>query len=157
MIPVTINGHPYQVQSGLRIFEACKSVGVYIPSLCHHNLLPPSGKCKVCIVKVNNETFTQACLLTVTSNMIIDTQSPEVLEKQRKAYESFINSVETPPGKDIEDLVNHLFPHHSYVTRAYEKTNSLTFDPKIAFLVVVAFVCVQIFKVLVHLMNQTHV
>ena len=130
MINVTINGHPYQVRSDLRIFEACQSVGIYIPSICHHDLLPPSGKCRVCIVKINNETYTQACVLHVAPNMIIDTMSPDVLEKQRKALETFINTTGTPPGKDIEDVMNHLFPHHSYVTRTYERTNSITFDPK---------------------------
>ena len=52
MITATINEHAYQFAEHLTILEACRSIGIDIPTLCHDERLKPIGSCRMCLVEV---------------------------------------------------------------------------------------------------------
>ena len=52
MIPVTIDGQSIEVEEGTTILEAAQSLGIEIPTLCHHPALEPYGACRLCTVEI---------------------------------------------------------------------------------------------------------
>ena len=109
MINATINGHQYKFPKKMTILDACRSVNIYIPTLCYHEDIPASGKCGLCIVRINKTTFVHACVQKLTNNIVIETNIPEVIEKVRKDYSKFIDMAIPPPSKDIEYIINYIY------------------------------------------------
>lgn len=79
-IKLTINGIKTEVEQGSTILEAAKSVGVYIPTLCHLNLdgfeiCNEVSSCRVCMVEVEGRpALVTACsenALRVWSSILI--------------------------------------------------------------------------------------
>ena len=70
----------------MTILEAARSVGISIPTLCHHEKLDPFGGCRLCIVEVQVGDWTKrvvSCVYTVEENLIVTTRS-EKIDKIRK-------------------------------------------------------------------------
>lgn len=128
MVRVTINGHTYDFPKEFTILDACKQKNIYIPTLCFHPDLPASGKCGLCAVRINNSTFAHACIQKIAEGMIIDTNTPEVIAKSRRAFNNFIDMSVIPPSKDIEEISKYLFPKNTLRTRESDRSNSITFE-----------------------------
>lgn len=83
-VTVSINGREFSVEEGATILEACRELGVDIPTLCYHPDLSIAGNCRLCVVDVEGwKTLVPACVTPITPNMIIKTDSPRV-RKTRK-------------------------------------------------------------------------
>lgn len=54
MINLTINDQPLEVEEGTRLLAAIETLGIKIPTLCHHKALTPYGACRLCIVEVHS-------------------------------------------------------------------------------------------------------
>ena len=52
MINVIIDGKEYSVRKGATILEACKSVGIEIPTLCYLKEINEIGACRICVGEV---------------------------------------------------------------------------------------------------------
>ena len=129
MYNVTINGHHYKFPKNMTILEACRSVNIYIPTLCYHEDLPASGKCGLCAVRINGTTFTYSCIQKLSNNMQIETNSPDVIAKARRSYNNFIDKAIPPQSKDIEDILTYLYPKNAVRTRESDRSHSLQFNP----------------------------
>jgi predicted molibdopterin-dependent oxidoreductase YjgC len=80
-INIVINGQPVKANSGQTVLEAAEAAGVYIPTLCHHPLLSPSGSCRLCVVEVKGiRGLPPACNLPAKEGMVISTETPRVQE-----------------------------------------------------------------------------
>ncbi len=76
---VTIDNQHAVVKPGLTILEAARKRGIYIPSLCSLDGLPPFGACRMCIVEVEGlRGFPTACTTPVEEGMVIRTDSAEI-------------------------------------------------------------------------------
>jgi NADH dehydrogenase/NADH:ubiquinone oxidoreductase subunit G len=85
-ILVKIDGKEVVAKEGMTILEAAQSVGISIPTLCHHEKLEPFGACRLCIVKVQVGDWSKhvvSCVYTVEENLIVTTRS-EKIDKIRK-------------------------------------------------------------------------
>ena len=51
-ILLQIDGKEVTAKEGMTIYEAAQSVGISIPTLCHHEKLAPYGACRICSVEV---------------------------------------------------------------------------------------------------------
>jgi len=92
MVNVTINGQKVQAQAGQTILEAAQSVGVKIPTLCHHPALEPIGACRVCLVEVvGQRTLQPSCTFKVTEGMEVWTRSPKAEEARRFVLELILS------------------------------------------------------------------
>ena len=131
MINIEINGHKYKAEEDTTILDACRSNGIYIPTICYHPDLPAAGKCGLCQVKVDGSSYAYACMTKVYEGMSIDTKSPDVIKKAKDALDDFFDISLPPPSKDIEQVYNYLYPKKMIRTREFEKTNSMTFIPEI--------------------------
>jgi NADH dehydrogenase/NADH:ubiquinone oxidoreductase subunit G len=85
-VHLTIDGVEVEADEGMSLLEAAQSVGVSIPTLCHHEKLVPYGGCRLCMVEVEVRGWTRlvvSCVYTVAQDLIVTTRS-EKLERIRK-------------------------------------------------------------------------
>ena len=67
-INLTVDGKLYQVPAGLTVMEACRKVGIKIPSLCYHPRLESTGACRICAIEVDGFRNLQAACVTLVSD-----------------------------------------------------------------------------------------
>lgn len=82
-----IDGKNVNVREGATILEAAQSVGIAIPTLCHHEKLEPHGGCRICSVEVDargRTTVVAACLHPVEQDLVVRTRTKK-LERIRKS------------------------------------------------------------------------
>ena len=85
-ILLQIDGREVKATEGMTILEAAQSVGIFIPTLCHHEKLEPYGGCRLCIVEVENRGRTNlvvSCVYPVEPNLVVTTRS-EKIDRIRK-------------------------------------------------------------------------
>jgi NADH dehydrogenase/NADH:ubiquinone oxidoreductase subunit G len=85
-ILLEIDGQEVKASEGMTLLEAAQSVGIFIPTLCHHEKLEPFGACRVCTVEVESRGRTNlvaACCYPAENNLIVRTRSEKV-DKIRK-------------------------------------------------------------------------
>jgi len=108
-ITLTVNGKEIRVPVGTTILEAARSADIYIPALCHHPDLPPSGDmdpapavyqgglrienarrgerfdgCGLCLVEVDGrENLIRSCATAAEHGMVVITESDRVRARRR--------------------------------------------------------------------------
>ncbi len=99
MIRLNINGKEIEIETGKTVLEAALEAGIYIPNLCYHPDIAPTGSCRLCIVEIEGmEGFPAACTTQVKEGMVVHSNTPKVQEL-RKNIVWFILS-EHPPELD---------------------------------------------------------
>ena len=85
---VIINGREIKVPSQLTILDAAKQAGIDIPTFCHDPELSKPGACRICVVEVKGlRNLAPACVTEVQDGMVIDTESPAVVEARKANLE----------------------------------------------------------------------
>ena len=100
-VSLTIDGRAIDVPQGTTIIDACKALGVEIPTLCYLETLTPVNACRVCVVEVEGaRVLAPACSRKVESGMVIKTRSPRVDLSRKVVLELLASSVDlsTAPG-----------------------------------------------------------
>lgn len=83
-ITLTIDGKNITTDENKTILEAALENGIYIPHLCSHENLHPSGGCRLCVVKQEGvEELVTSCSTKAAEGMVIETKD-ETAEKVRK-------------------------------------------------------------------------
>ena len=91
-LTLTIDGQQIAADNGKTIFEAAASAGIYIPGLCAHPNLPPSGECGLCLVEIEGQPdYAISCTTKVTRDMVVKTDTPELRQKQRQIIEKILS------------------------------------------------------------------
>lgn len=94
MVNIKIEGHPYQVEKGLTILEACKKCGYTIPTLCHFNHGECSrGSCRVCLVEATGARgLVASCVYPIAEGMEITISSPKAVAARRTSVELLLSN-----------------------------------------------------------------
>jgi len=82
-VTLTIDDVEVVTDKGTTILQAALQNDIYIPHLCHHPDLKPSGVCRLCIVEVDGETAL-SCRTPVIEGLSVKTRTPEI-DKMRRA------------------------------------------------------------------------
>jgi len=85
-ILLQIDGREVQAKEGMTLLEAARSVGIFIPTLCHHEKLEPYGACRICVVEADvggKTSLVASCLYPVEKNLVVRTRSEKV-DRARK-------------------------------------------------------------------------
>ena len=104
-ITLQIDGREVEAKEGMTILEAAQSVGISIPTLCHHEKLEPYGACRICTVEIEARGRTNlvaACLYPVEQNLVVRTRSEKV-DKTRKVLLELILA-HAPDAAELQDL-----------------------------------------------------
>ena len=116
MINLTIDGKSITVEKGTTILNAAKQNGIYIPTLCHDDIVKVYGACGLCVVEGENmPKLMRACSQTVMEGMNIHTDSDRVVKARRIALELIMSahegdckapcSLSCPAGTDCQGYV----------------------------------------------------
>ena len=79
---VYINDQKYTFAVKTSILEACRSVGIDIPTLCYSDTLQNHGRCRLCVVEVNGK-LCLACETNIEDGMNISTNSDDVINMRK--------------------------------------------------------------------------
>ncbi len=85
-ITIYIDDATVEAKPGQTVLEAADEAGIYIPRLCYHKDLVPGGHCRVCTVKINGKP-TNACTFPVQEGLVIENNTPEMIEARRQIIE----------------------------------------------------------------------
>ncbi len=89
-VTITVDGKKITAPAGSLLIEACKSVGIEVPSFCYYPGLSLQGACRMCMVKIEKMPKLQtACTTMITEGMVVTTNSDEV-RQARKAMLEFV-------------------------------------------------------------------
>lgn len=103
---LNIDGIDVEVESGISILDAAKTINIKIPTLCYHEDLCIAGNCRICVVEViGQRTLAASCATPVMNGMKILTNSPKVRNAR----------------KDIVSLL--VSEHNTQCTTCYRSTN----------------------------------
>ena len=90
-INLTVDGKKLTAPAGTLLIEACKSVGIEVPSFCYYPNLSLQGACRMCLVKVEKMPKLQtACTTVISEGMIVTTDSPEIKQARKSMLEMLL-------------------------------------------------------------------
>ena len=104
-IRLQIDGTEVKAKEGMTVLEAARSVGIFIPTLCHHEKLEPFGGCRLCIVEVEVRGWTRlvaSCVYLAENNLIVRTRS-EKIDRIRKTLLELLLA-HAPDSPVLQDL-----------------------------------------------------
>ncbi len=83
-VEISIDGQQAKVPYGTTILDAARSIGIRIPTLCHHPDLCVAGVCRICVVEVAGQRNLQAsCAYPITAPLQIQTHTRSVRTARR--------------------------------------------------------------------------
>ncbi|TRZ49545.1 MAG: 4Fe-4S dicluster domain-containing protein [Dehalococcoidia bacterium] len=109
MVTITINNQVVEAEEGSTILDAAKTAGIYIPTLCYHEELSPSGSCRLCTVEVitnGTSQLTSACTYPVEEGLEVRTRSEKILKARRLVTELLL--AQRPHSDRIQELAKEL-------------------------------------------------
>jgi glycine cleavage system H lipoate-binding protein/NAD-dependent dihydropyrimidine dehydrogenase PreA subunit len=105
MITLTIDDRKVEVPEGSTVLEAAKKLGIWIPTLCHHEGLGSAQACRLCTVEEVREGGSRlqaSCAMPATEGMKIRTDSERVVQGRKVIMELILARV--PGVQAIRDL-----------------------------------------------------
>jgi NADH dehydrogenase/NADH:ubiquinone oxidoreductase subunit G len=109
-ILLQIDGREVKAREGMTILEAAQSVGISIPTLCHHEKLDPYGACRICTVEVETGgriNLFAACIYPVAQDLVVRTRS-EKIDKTRKMLLELMLA-HAPDAPDLQESPHFAF------------------------------------------------
>jgi NADH-quinone oxidoreductase subunit G len=92
-VNITVDGKKVTARSGTLLIEACKSVGIEVPSFCYYPNLSLQGACRMCLVKIEKMPKLQtACTTVITDGMIVTTESDEIRQARKGMVELLLGN-----------------------------------------------------------------
>src|SRR5438034_11692788 len=93
LVNITVDGKAVKPPAGTLLIEACKSVGIEVPSFCYYPNLSLQGACRMCLVRVEKMPKLQtACTTGITEGMVVTTDSDEICQARKSMVELSLGS-----------------------------------------------------------------
>jgi NADH-quinone oxidoreductase subunit G len=92
-VNLTVDGQKVTAPAGTLLIEACKSVGIEVPSFCYYPNLSLQGACRMCLVKIEKMPKLQtACTTVVGEGMIVTSDSDEIRQARKAMLELLLGN-----------------------------------------------------------------
>src|ERR1700722_14646498 len=92
-VNLTVDGKKVTAPAGSLLIDACKNVGIEVPSFCYYPGLSLQGACRMCLVKIEKMPKLQtACTTSVTEGMIVSTDSDDVRQARKAMVELLLGT-----------------------------------------------------------------
>ena len=92
-VNITVDGKKVAAPAGTLLIEACKDVGIEVPSFCYYPNLSLQGACRMCLVKVEKMPKLQtACTTVISEGMIVITNSDEIHQARKSMVEILLGN-----------------------------------------------------------------
>src|SRR5437588_4957019 len=93
LVNLTVDSKKVTAPAGTLLIEACKSVGIEVPSFCYYPGLSLQGACRMCLVKIEKTPKLQtACTTVIGEGMIVTTDSPEIHQARKSMVELLLGN-----------------------------------------------------------------
>ena len=90
---IVMDGHEFSFEPGETILEVARRNGIDIPTLCYLKGASPTGACRICLVEVEGaRTLMASCAVPAAPNMVVRTESPNVIKERRLNIELLLAS-----------------------------------------------------------------
>lgn len=103
-ITLKIDGKTVKVKPGTTILEAGKSVGIDIPTLCHHEKLKPYGACRMCMVEITKGKRTRlvaSCCYLTEEGLVVKTDTERINKIRKMIVELLLPLAPTGPMQSL--------------------------------------------------------
>lgn len=88
IVKLTINDTEVQVPEGTTILQACRQIGVEVPTLCHLEGVCSNASCGICVVESSNsKNLIRSCVQAVSQGMNIITSNARIIRARRTIIE----------------------------------------------------------------------
>lgn len=104
-IHLQIDGIDVTCKEGDTLLMAAKSVGIQIPTLCHHEKLAPYGGCRICLVEASRGGAPQlvvSCVYPADHGLIVNTRSPKIDRIRKTLIELLL--AHAPSSPELTEL-----------------------------------------------------
>jgi NADH-quinone oxidoreductase subunit G len=92
-VNLSVDGKKVTAPAGTLLIEACKSVGIEVPSFCYYPNLSLCGACRMCVVKIEKMPKLQtACTTVISEGMVVTTESAEVKQARKGTVEILLGN-----------------------------------------------------------------
>ncbi len=92
-VNITVDGKKVTAPAGTLLIEACKSVGVEIPSFCYYPGLSLQGACRMCLVEIEKMPKMQtACTTPIAEGMVVSTETEKIKQARRSMLELLLGN-----------------------------------------------------------------
>jgi NADH-quinone oxidoreductase subunit G len=92
-VTITVDGKKITAPAGTLLIEACKAVGIEVPSFCYYPGLSLQAACRMCLVRIEKMPKLQtACTVPITEGMVVTTDSDEVRQARKSMIELLLGN-----------------------------------------------------------------
>jgi NADH-quinone oxidoreductase subunit G len=92
-VTITVDGKQVTASAGTLLIEACKAVGIEVPSFCYYPGLSLQAACRMCLVRIEKMPKLQtACTVPITDGMVVTTDSDEVRQARKSMIELLLGN-----------------------------------------------------------------
>ncbi|MGA9041154.1 MAG: NADH-quinone oxidoreductase subunit NuoG [Terriglobales bacterium] len=92
-VNITVDGKKVTAPAGTLLIEACKTVGIEVPSFCYYPNLSLQGACRMCLVKIEKMPKLQtACTTVIGEGMIVTSDSDEIRQARKGMVEMLLGN-----------------------------------------------------------------
>jgi NADH-quinone oxidoreductase subunit G len=93
LVTLTVDGKKVTAPAGTLLIEACKTVGIEVPSFCYYPNLSLQGACRMCLVKVEKMPKLQtACTTVIGEGMVVTSDSDEIKQARKSMLEMLLGN-----------------------------------------------------------------
>jgi len=104
-IKIVIDGKEVEVVKDTYLLKAMQSLKIFVPTLCHHKDLTPSGTCRLCVVEIEvrgKKKLVTSCNYPIRESIKVETQSERVKKHRKLLAEMYLGR--WPNVKVIQDI-----------------------------------------------------
>ncbi len=92
-VTLTVDGKKVTAPAGTLLIEACKTVGIEVPSFCYYPNLSLQGACRMCLVKIEKMPKLQtACTTVIGEGMVVTSESDEIKQARKSTLEMLLGN-----------------------------------------------------------------
>jgi NADH-quinone oxidoreductase subunit G len=92
-VTLTVDGKKITAPAGTLLIEACKTVGIEVPSFCYYPNLSLQGACRMCLVKIEKMPKLQtACTTVISEGMVVTSDSDEIKQARKSMLELLLGN-----------------------------------------------------------------
>jgi formate dehydrogenase (NADP+) beta subunit len=87
MTSITVDGSQLEVRQRAILLDELLNAGIYVPYLCRHPDLPPTGECDLRIMKIDGmDDYQTSCTLRIEESTVITTKMEEIERLRKEAF-----------------------------------------------------------------------
>jgi NADH-quinone oxidoreductase subunit G len=90
---ITVDGKKVSAPAGTLLIEACKHVGIEVPSFCYYPGLSLQAACRMCLVEIEKmPKMATACTVPIAEGMVVTTASDKVRQARKSMLELLLGN-----------------------------------------------------------------